>query len=121
MIGLIGIRKNTPLEIREKFIVKSKKYNEYFEELLKELNEVVILATCNRTEIYFNASLNEPVITSGIKLAVFDAISNPFNDPRSALTHSSLNNMGPICSFCITFRVNPNCSRISTRCCAPKS
>ncbi|AQS03932.1 glutamyl-tRNA reductase [Clostridium beijerinckii] len=59
MIGLIGIRKNTPLEIREKFIVKSKKYNEYFGELLKELNEVVILATCNRTEIYFNASLNE--------------------------------------------------------------
>lgn len=55
MIGLIGIRKNTPLEIREKFIIKYKEY----EELLKELKEVVILATCNRTEIYFNASLNQ--------------------------------------------------------------
>ena len=59
MIGLIGIRKNTPLEIREKFIIKPKKHKEYVKELLKEMKEVVILATCNRTEIYFNASFNE--------------------------------------------------------------
>lgn len=59
MIGLIGIRKNTPLEIRERFIIKPKRHKEYMRELLGELKEVVILATCNRTEIYFNASLNE--------------------------------------------------------------
>jgi len=59
VIGLIGIRKNTPLEVREKFIIKPKKYEEYVEKLLKEMQEVVILATCNRTEIYFNASFNE--------------------------------------------------------------
>lgn len=59
MIGLIGVRKNTPLEIREKFIIKPKKHKEYMEELLREMNEVVILATCNRTEIYFNASFNK--------------------------------------------------------------
>ena len=59
MIGLIGIRKNTPLEVREKFIIKPKKYKEYVEKLLEQMKEVVILATCNRTEIYFNASFNE--------------------------------------------------------------
>ena len=59
MIGLIGIRKNTPLEIREKFIIKPKKHKEYMQELLKEMKEVVLLATCNRTEIYFNASFNK--------------------------------------------------------------
>lgn len=59
MIGLIGIKKNTPIEVREKFIIKTKKYEQYLQELLKELKEVVILATCNRTEIYFNASLDE--------------------------------------------------------------
>ncbi len=58
MISLIGIRKNTPLEIREKFIIKPKKQKECIEELLKEMKEVVILSTCNRTEIYFNASFN---------------------------------------------------------------
>lgn len=59
MIGLIGIRKNTPLEIREKFMIKNKKHNEYVRELRSQLREVVILGTCNRTEIYFNASLND--------------------------------------------------------------
>jgi glutamyl-tRNA reductase len=59
MIGLLGIRKNTPLEVREKFIIKQKNYNEYVEQLLEDMQEVVILATCNRTEIYFNASFNE--------------------------------------------------------------
>ena len=59
MIGLIGIRKNTPLEIREKFVIKPKKHKEYMQELLKEMKEVVLLATCNRTEIYFNSSFND--------------------------------------------------------------
>jgi glutamyl-tRNA reductase len=59
VIGLIGIRKNTPLEIREKFVIKPKKHKEYMQELLKEMKEVVLLATCNRTEIYFNASFNK--------------------------------------------------------------
>ena len=59
MIGLIGIRKNTPLEIREKFIIKPKRHKEYMKELLKDMKEVVLLATCNRTEIYFNASFND--------------------------------------------------------------
>jgi len=59
MIGLIGIRKNATLEIREKFIIKPKKHKEYMQELLKEMKEVVLLATCNRTEIYFNASFDE--------------------------------------------------------------
>lgn len=71
MIGLIGIRKNTPLEIREKFIIKQKKHTEYMKELLGELKEVVILATCNRTEIYFNASLNEEELLKKI-FDIFD-------------------------------------------------
>lgn len=59
MIGLMGIKKNTPLEIREKLTVHSKKNREYINELLTFMNEVVILSTCNRTEIYFNAFFDE--------------------------------------------------------------
>lgn len=54
MIGLIGIKRNTPLEIREKLALKPKRLQIYTEKLLKVFKEVVILSTCNRTEIYFN-------------------------------------------------------------------
>ncbi|SFC76449.1 glutamyl-tRNA reductase [Clostridium uliginosum] len=59
MIGLLGIKKNTPIEIREKLTIKPNMCTEYINQLLKDLEEVVILATCNRTEIYFNASFYE--------------------------------------------------------------
>ncbi|GAA0078375.1 glutamyl-tRNA reductase [Clostridium sp. CTA-5] len=59
MIGLIGIKKNTPIGIREKLTIQSNKCKEYIKESLKYLDEVVILATCNRTEIYFNASFEK--------------------------------------------------------------
>ncbi|AOR24248.1 glutamyl-tRNA reductase [Clostridium taeniosporum] len=63
MIAVLGIKKNTPIEIREKLTIKSNKYDKYLEGLLKYLDEVIILATCNRTEIYFNVSyINEELL-----------------------------------------------------------
>lgn len=59
MIGLIGIKKNTPIEIREKFVIKPKKHKEYTYKLREDIEEVVLLSTCNRTEIYVNTVLNE--------------------------------------------------------------
>ncbi|MDI9218049.1 glutamyl-tRNA reductase [Clostridium tertium] len=58
MIQLLGIKKNTGVEIREKLALSQKKREGYTKELLKYFDEVVILSTCNRTEIYFNGSLN---------------------------------------------------------------
>ena len=57
MIQLLGIKKNTKVEIREKLTLSPKKRKEYTKELLKYFDEVVILSTCNRTEIYYNGSL----------------------------------------------------------------
>ena len=54
MIGLLGVKRNTPLEVREKLIVTCKNHDLYIDKLLKSFKEVVILATCNRAEIYFN-------------------------------------------------------------------
>ncbi|MEG2458152.1 MAG: glutamyl-tRNA reductase, partial [Bacilli bacterium] len=54
MIQVIGIKKNIELEIREKLSLHTKKQEEYTNELLNYFNEVVIISTCNRTEIYFN-------------------------------------------------------------------
>ena len=55
MIQVIGIKKNIELEIREKLALNIKKQEEYTKELLNYFNEVVIISTCNRTEIYFNS------------------------------------------------------------------
>ena len=50
MIQLLGIKKNTGVEIREKLSLSPKKKKEYTKKLLKHFDEVVILSTCNRTE-----------------------------------------------------------------------
>lgn len=57
MIQLLGIKKNTGVEIREKLSLSTKKKKEYTKKLLQYFDEVVILSTCNRTEIYYNGSL----------------------------------------------------------------
>lgn len=57
MIQLLGIKKNTGVEVREKLALSQKKRETYTKELLQYFDEVVILSTCNRTEIYFNGSL----------------------------------------------------------------
>ena len=57
MIQLLGIKKNTGVEIREKLSLSPKKKKEYTKKLLDYFDEVVILSTCNRTEIYYKGLL----------------------------------------------------------------
>jgi glutamyl-tRNA reductase len=59
MLGLIGIRKNIDIKIREKFNISDKKRVVALGLLSNIFEDVVILSTCNRTEIYFNNSLGE--------------------------------------------------------------
>jgi len=57
MIGLIGIsHKTSPLEIREKFAIAQDEIVPFSEMLQKEtdISDIVVLSTCNRTEIYFS-------------------------------------------------------------------
>ncbi|MDZ5252336.1 glutamyl-tRNA reductase [Clostridium sp. LIBA-8841] len=56
MIGVIGVKRNVDIEIREKLALYPKKHKKYIEELLDSFKEVVIVNTCNRTEIYFNCT-----------------------------------------------------------------
>ena len=43
MIGLIGIERNTPIEIREKLTVHSNKHKIVIDKMLKIMKEVVLL------------------------------------------------------------------------------
>ena len=59
MIWLIGIRKNTSIEVREKLSLTSKKQVLALQQMKKIFDEVVIISTCNRTEIYFKGFFNK--------------------------------------------------------------
>ncbi|MGG7176707.1 glutamyl-tRNA reductase [Clostridium paraputrificum] len=56
MIALVGIKRDIPIQIREGFSIKKSKKEFILQELLKKFNEVVLVSTCNRTEIYINNS-----------------------------------------------------------------
>lgn len=62
MIHSIGIKKNAPIEIREKFILLNKHRSKIIKELLNYCNEVVIISTCNRTELYFDSDLKKDTL-----------------------------------------------------------
>ena len=51
MISVLGVQKNIPLHIREKFSIKPTKREKAMIKLKEDFKEVVILSTCNRTEI----------------------------------------------------------------------
>lgn len=57
MVGLIGIRRSTDIKTRERFNISDKKKMLILKLLKPIFDEVVILSTCNRTEIYFSNSL----------------------------------------------------------------
>ena len=57
MLGLIGIRKNVDINIRERLAIASNKQSKALKELNKIYEEVVIISTCNRTEIYISGCL----------------------------------------------------------------
>lgn len=58
MLGLIGIRKNVDIKIRERLSITLDKQCKAIKELKMLYDEVVIISTCNRTEVYISGSLN---------------------------------------------------------------
>nr|MBD3622794.1 glutamyl-tRNA reductase [Sunxiuqinia sp.] len=58
MIGVVGLsHKSAPVHIREKFALDKEEYTDLSQTILKNKNigELVIISTCNRTELYFTA------------------------------------------------------------------
>ncbi len=55
MILLLGIKKNTSLDVRAEFAIAPSRQRVLVKKLKENFKEAVILSTCNRTEIYINA------------------------------------------------------------------
>lgn len=54
MLGLIGIRKNVDIKIRERLSITLTRQSKALDELKLLYDEVIIISTCNRTEIYIS-------------------------------------------------------------------
>lgn len=63
MIQVLGLKKNLKIDVREKFSIIQKRIEEKNMILSQICSEVVIISTCNRTEIYFDSekSANEVI------------------------------------------------------------
>lgn len=66
MIQLIGLKKGLDVSIREKFTTRKSHFSDYFYELKKFCSEIVIISTCNRTEIYFNCDKYDNTVVHDI-------------------------------------------------------
>lgn len=80
MIQVLGVRHNVGLEIREKLSIITKRIERSLDLLKEYCNEVVILSTCNRTEIYFKSKY------SGID--VIDKIFDTLNWDKELLPYT---------------------------------
>jgi glutamyl-tRNA reductase len=61
MIGIIGLsHKSAPVEVRERYAFNQEDINTLASCILSggQVEEIVILSTCNRTEIYFMTQSN---------------------------------------------------------------
>jgi glutamyl-tRNA reductase len=78
MVGLVGTSfKTAPVNIREKFAFSDEEFQAFAQLLKNEFEDsaVVILSTCNRTEIYFSVQTND-------LNAVFQAVKNILRDQK---------------------------------------
>ncbi|MGH4120250.1 glutamyl-tRNA reductase [Clostridium sp.] len=66
MIQLIGLHSDSTVEIREKLSIIPKHLEECTRSVLSICDEVVIISTCNRTEIYFNSVQYDDTIVEEI-------------------------------------------------------
>lgn len=70
MIQILGVRHDVELETREKLSIIAKRIEGSLEKLKVFCEEVVILSTCNRTEIYLKSAYADRLI----KEKIFDAL-----------------------------------------------
>lgn len=57
MLQLIGVKSNYGVEIRQKFSIIPSRFENNLKILKKIVDEIIIISTCNRTEIYVNSQM----------------------------------------------------------------
>jgi glutamyl-tRNA reductase len=79
MLQLIGVRHDIKLDIREKLSIIPKRCEDFMLKILDFCEEVVILSTCNRTEVYINCQQEgEPIIDKIFDTLIWDKDLKPY-------------------------------------------
>jgi glutamyl-tRNA reductase len=87
MIGVVGLsHKSAPVHIREKFSLNKDEYTDLSSTILKNKNigELVIISTCNRTELYFTA---EECCSPGAFHILFHYLKSHIDDDDGFRSH----------------------------------
>lgn len=99
MIGILGVKTEVKLDIRERFSIIPKRYEDSLIKLKEKCDEVVILSTCNRMEVYYRCKKdNENIVLDIFKALEWDEnyIKYTFNYKNDkAINHL----MKVICGF----------------------
>lgn len=87
MIGVVGLsHKSAPVHIREKFAIDKDEYTDLSKTILnnKYIDELVIISTCNRTELYFTAG---ECCSPGAFHVLFHYLKSHINEEDSVESH----------------------------------
>lgn len=87
MIGVVGLsHKSAPVYIREKFALNKEEYTDLSRTILKNKNidELVIISTCNRTELYFTT---EECCSPGAFHIIFHYLKEHINENADIESH----------------------------------
>lgn len=90
MIGLLGISyKTAPIEKREKLSFNKEEILPFADQLAKEtgITDLVLLSTCNRTELYFSQSKYDRLTAIEKVIEVFKKFKNAENECSRYLYH----------------------------------
>lgn len=58
MLQLIGVKSNYDIEIRQKFSIVPSRFESNLKRFKEIVDEIIIISTCNRTEIYINSQMS---------------------------------------------------------------
>lgn len=100
MIKLIGLNKDVKLDVRSRFSINSSDLDNNLLKLKSFLDEVIIISTCNRTEVYFSSlESNEDLLIKRI----FLALNWDINDIKYTFISTGENAVRHIMELCCGF------------------
>ena len=100
MFRVIGLNKDVSLDIRSRFSINSSELENYLLKLNIFLDEVIILSTCNRTEIYFNScEKNDDLLLDNI----FRTLDWNLDDKKYTFISTGENTVRHIMELCSGF------------------